>query len=191
MAGFDHFSVLAPVYDRLIGVNQAEQLIDITDLPARGILLDAGGGTGRIASVLNSLIDITVVADISFGMLRQAVRKDNLQIACAPTEYLPFRDQCFDRIVMVDALHHVYDARETCQELWRVLKPGGKITIEEPDIRTVPVKIVALVEKLVLMRSRFIAPPIIGSYFQFPNAEIDIHQEGYTAWISINKIDRS
>jgi demethylmenaquinone methyltransferase/2-methoxy-6-polyprenyl-1,4-benzoquinol methylase len=187
MAGFDHFSALAPIYDRLIGTNPSKILIEIADLPTHGALLDVGGGTGRIAYVLQSHIDITVVADISFGMLQQAVRKDQLQTACAPSEYLPFHNQSFDRIVMVDALHHVYDASETCKELWRVLKPGGKIIIEEPDIRTIPVMLVALVEKLALMRSRFISPPTIGSYFNYPDAEVEIHQKGYTSWISITK----
>ena len=43
-------------------------------------------------------------------------------------------------------------------ELLRVLKPDGRLVIEEPDIRKLPVRIVALLEKLFLMRSHFKSP---------------------------------
>ena len=47
---------------------------------------------------------------------------------------------------MVDALHHVADQEATIRELWRLLKPGGRIIIEEPDIRRFEVKLLALIE---------------------------------------------
>jgi len=44
-------------------------------------------------------------------------------------------DHSFDRVLMVDALHHVVNQAETICELYRVLKPGGRLVIEEPDLR--------------------------------------------------------
>ncbi len=57
---------------------------------------------------------------------------------------------------MVNALHHVCNQQETVNELWRTLQPGGRIVIEEPDVRTFAVKLFALGEKLALMRSHFL-----------------------------------
>ena len=184
---FDHFGALAPIYDRLIRLKDPQRLLSLLDLPQHGNLLDAGGGTGRIGIALQPFTSQVVVVDISIGMLTQVLTKDGLQPVCAPSEYLPFPDYTFDRIVMVDALHHVEGAALTIAEFWRVTKPGGRIIIEEPDIRAFAVKIVALFEKLTLMRSHFISPPKIADLFSFSGEQPVIKTIGYTAWIAINK----
>jgi ubiquinone/menaquinone biosynthesis C-methylase UbiE len=187
MPNFDHFDFLAPIYDRVIHLSNPEILIQLANLPSKGKLLDAGGGTGRIAQVLKPQIDTVIVADLSFGMLKQAAHKNNLFSTCTHTEYLPFTNNTFERIVVVDAIHHVCDAQETCLELWRVLKPKGRIVIEEPDIRSPLVKIVAVAEKLAFMRSNFIAPPRIAEFFNGLIGDVKTYQAGYTAWITVDK----
>jgi len=152
---FDHFNLIAGLYDRTAQFNPPALLLDLLALPPSGLLLDAGGGTGRVAKALRSKVREVVVADISRGMLRHAVDK-GLATTCAPTEHLPFASGTFDRIIMVDALHHVFDQRQTVTELWRVLAPGGRVVIIEPDIRRFSIKLIALVEKLLLMRSHFL-----------------------------------
>jgi ubiquinone/menaquinone biosynthesis C-methylase UbiE len=184
---FDHFGFLSPIYDRLIRAKDPGVMLALLDLPQNGSLLDAGGGTGRIGSTLKPYISLVVIADISPGMLHQAQQKNGLHSVCTPSETLPFPDKTFDRIVMVDALHHVENAATTITELWRVTKPGGKVLIEEPDIRTITVKIVAVFEKIVLMRSHFISPPRIANMFQFLGAKCSITTQGYTSWVLVEK----
>lgn len=184
---FDHFDLLAPFYDRVIGVNQVNDLITRLALPEQGRLLDAGGGTGRISQLFRSHASEIVVADLSLPMLRQALAGKGLDAVCAQTEYLPFRTAYFDRVIMVDALHHVIDHQSTAHELWRVLTPGGKIIIEEMDVRQAPVKLVALAEKMALMRSHFINPTRIAALFQHPLAAVETYISGHTAWIIVNK----
>jgi demethylmenaquinone methyltransferase/2-methoxy-6-polyprenyl-1,4-benzoquinol methylase len=100
---------------------------------------------------------------------------------------MPFRNEGFCCIIMVDALHHVADQEATIRELWRLLKPGGRIIIEEPDIRRFEVKLLALIEKLVLMRSRFLSPGQVTALFNFPGASSRVEVAGWTAWIIIEK----
>ena len=126
-----------------------------------------------------------LVADLSIGMLRQARRK-GLECIITPTEALPFADGSFERVVMVDALHHVSHQGETVGELWRVLKPGGRLVIEEPDVRTWQVKLVALAEKLALMRSHFLSPPTIAAMFP-AEALVTIETERWNAWLIVEK----
>ncbi len=88
---------------------------------------------------------------------------------------------------MIDALHHVADQQQTANELWRVVKPGGMIIIEEPDVRRISVKFVALFEKLALMRSHFLTPPRILALFQAQGVKSRIVVDGFNAWVVIEK----
>jgi ubiquinone/menaquinone biosynthesis C-methylase UbiE len=187
LLGFDHFGILAPFYDRLIRFQRAEKIIQLAALPTPGTILDAGGGTGRVAQALVGQAGRVVVADISRGMLLQASQKQGLKTVNSHTEALPFASGTFERIIMVDALHHVCDYAGTARELWRVLKRGGRLVIEEPDIRTLTVKFVALAEKLALMRSHFVSPPKIAALFPYANANTRVEQEGYNAWVIVEK----
>jgi demethylmenaquinone methyltransferase/2-methoxy-6-polyprenyl-1,4-benzoquinol methylase len=182
---FDHFDLLAPLYDRAIPFSRLDWMLRVVELPVDGLLLDAGGGTGRVATALKPHTRDVVVADVSAGMLSQSRRK-GLTGVMTPSEKLPFAAGTFPRIIMVDALHHVINQRETISELWRVLQPGGRLVIEEPDIRTLAVKFVAIVEKLALMRSHFLSPPVIVSYFP-PEAKVRVEVESYNAWVIVEK----
>lgn len=183
----DHFGIIAPFYDRVIPVRYAEKIIQMSGLPVAGAVLDAGGGTGRVAEVVKPLAAQTVVSDLSIKMLRQAQMKEGLGLACSHTECLPFVEGYFERVIMIDALHHVCDHAETARELWRVLKPGGWIVIVEPDINQFSVKLVALGEKVALMRSHFISPKKIAALFNYPEADVKIVKDGFNAWVIVEK----
>lgn len=185
----DHFGILAPLYERLIPPIFPDILISRMNIPANGVVLDAGGGTGRIAQFLCGVAAQVFVADQSFQMLQEANKKVGLHPICSLTEGLPFNDSSFNQIIMVDALHHVSDQFKTAEELWRILAPGGRIIIEEPNISSFRIKLVAIGEKLALMRSHFLAPKQIADLFHFPNANVQIMTEGAIAWISADKIE--
>lgn len=186
----DHFGLIAPFYDRAIPLRYAEKIVAALDLPVQGALLDAGGGTGRVAEVLRGFAGQIVVADLSMGMLRQGKSKGGLSSVGAESERLPFADNSFERVIMVDALHHVADQGITCMQLWRVLRPGGRLMILEPDIHQFSVKMVAVFEKVALMRSHIISAEQITSLFAHKNARIRIDIESFNAWITIDKLEQ-
>jgi len=187
MARFDHFDLLAPLYETVIKPKEPETLWRHLNVPATGALLDLGGGTGRVAQHMRGKADQVVVADLSCKMLAEARLKDGLGPVCAPSEWLPFADGTFSRIIMVDALHHVINQKATVKEMLRVLAQDGVLVIEEPDVRKFSVKLIALGEKLALMRSHFLRPAEIAELFQQKNADAQIAYEDSTAYIIAQK----
>jgi demethylmenaquinone methyltransferase/2-methoxy-6-polyprenyl-1,4-benzoquinol methylase len=183
----NHFDLIASIYDRLIGPPDSERLQQLLKLPTHGWLLDGGGGTGRVSAHLNGLADNIVVSDLSHRMLKKT-REKNVHPVQAHVEHLPFADEFFDRILVVDALHHFCDQREAVEDLLRVLKPGGRLVIEEPDLNHKGVKLLALAEKILLMRSHFYTPQKIREMIASCGYSAKIENDGrYTAWVVAEK----
>jgi demethylmenaquinone methyltransferase/2-methoxy-6-polyprenyl-1,4-benzoquinol methylase len=182
----DHFGFLAPFYDRLFAYSPSPLWERLAALPARGGLLDLGGGTGRVSQALRGRVDRILVADLSPGMLRRAAAK-GLETVCVRGERLPFPARTFSRALMVDAFHHVSDQVQTARELWRVLAPGGRIVILEPDIRHAAVKLIALFEKAMLMRSHFLPGAAIARLFPPAGGRVEVEREGLNVWVAIEK----
>ncbi len=157
------------------------------DLPPNGLLLDAGGGTGRVAEALRNMVRrlwLLIFREVCYV---HAVNK-GLLTTCAPAELLPFASSTFDRIIMVDALHHVFDQRQTVTDLWRVLAPGGRIVIIEPDIHKFAVKLIAIGEKMLFMRSHFLPAEKIAALFANHNAYVRVIVNEFNVWICAEKV---
>lgn len=181
----DHFDLLAPLYDRLIS---RPQELPVAELLAGGSrLLDAGGGTGRIAQALPERSGQIVIVDSSLPMLREARDKGCCRLVAGRAERLPLAKESFDRVMVVDAYHHLADQARGLRELWRVLAPAGRLVIEEPDIDHWLVKLVALAEKAALMGSRFVPAEQIGASLSALGARVELRSQGATAWIIADK----
>lgn len=183
-----YFDMLAPIYDRIIGQADPEKLLQLLQLPISGWLLEAGGGTGRISTLLRPLVGGLVLSDLSQSMLKQSRLKGNLLPVLGVAERLPFPDSAFDRVLVVDALHHFHDQRLAIGELIRVLKPGGRMVIEEPDINRWQGKLVALAEKVALMGSHFYPPEAIQAMVAIYGLSARVESDGgFAAWVVADK----
>ena len=156
-----HFDHLALFYDRLLGRPKLAVLRDLLRLPISGLMMDEGGGTARVSYPLRAHVGRVVIVDISFPMLKQAKRKGRLWTVKSKAECLPFADESFERVLIVDAFHHFARQEHSLGEMVRVLKKGGRVVMEEPDLRRWAVRAAALAEKLLLMKSHFLSPPSI------------------------------
>jgi ubiquinone/menaquinone biosynthesis C-methylase UbiE len=183
MPWLDHFGLLAPLYDRLFRMPDTTHLVGLTGLPIRGRLLDVGGGTGRIARSLIGYAGQVVVADESLKMLSHARAKPGLHVAAALAELLPFPSGAFERVIIVDAYHHLQDQDHSLAELVRVCSPGGRVVIEEPDIERVLVWGIAVFERVALMRSRFRRAEEIAASFRALGAAASIQRQNATVWV--------
>jgi ubiquinone/menaquinone biosynthesis C-methylase UbiE len=184
----DHFDWLAPLYDRVIQVPEDDTLTTLLDLPIEGRLLDAGGGTGRIAERLQDRVEQIVIADGSLPMLAQALEKGCCEVVGSNTEQLPFAEGSFERVIVVDAYHHLADQVASMEEFWRVLGLDGLLVIEEPDIDHFGVKLVALAEKLTFFRSHFVRAEGIAELLRSFGAKPQIRRVGHNVWVVAKKV---
>jgi demethylmenaquinone methyltransferase/2-methoxy-6-polyprenyl-1,4-benzoquinol methylase len=185
----DHFDWVAPYYERVFGAQRADQLLDYLALEPGCSLLDVGGGTGQIAEQLAGFVGQACVLEPSPGMLAQGQSK-GLCLIRGVAERLPFPSGTIDRILMTDVFHHLRDQEQTARECVRVLAPGGKLVIQEPDIHHWAVKLVALGEKLLLMRSRFYTALEIRTLFGRTagvSCAVRIEQREHTVWVIVDK----
>ena len=184
---FDYFGVLAPLYERFIRPPDVGRLRDLCALHPTHRLLDVGGGTGRVSQYFRGDVASVCIIDVSVGMLQEALAKGGFCAGSGAAEHLPFRDGAFERIIAIDSFHHFRDHRRAAGELVRVLAPGGRLVIEEPDVRRFVVKLVALGETLTLMRSHFYLPQELMRFFDVPGLRVSLHEASPNFWVVVVK----
>jgi ubiquinone/menaquinone biosynthesis C-methylase UbiE len=185
---FDHFKFIAPFYEKVFPLKYSEKIIERVGLSNTGMLLDAGGGTGRVSKALQDFVSKVILLDVSRDMLLQAKENHKMLLVNSTTESVPFNDRQFEVILLIDAFHHVLCQDKTLEELWRVLIPAGKLLIIEPDYNFFAVKVVALFEKMLLMRSHFRTPETIEKFVRkLPGSKVSLIKEQFNAWIIVEK----
>lgn len=105
------------------------------------VVLDLAGGTGDLALKFARLVGAgghVVLADINAAMLEQgrcrlvdAGIAGNFSITQLDAEKLPFADGSFDRVAIAFGLRNVTDKCAALAEMYRVLRPGGRVLILE------------------------------------------------------------
>jgi ubiquinone/menaquinone biosynthesis C-methylase UbiE len=162
---FNHFDFISPIYERYGHFDRTHPLMALLEMQDKGMVIDIGGGTGRIAQALTGDGRHAIVVDLSPGMLLRVHDKPDLSPLMADAAALPFRAGSADRVLIVDALHHIKDQPGTIRELCRLLKPGGVGVVVEPDTRVFVVKLIAIMEFVLLMGSHFLKPDELLSLF--------------------------
>ena len=181
----DLFDLTARWYERVFRFLDPGPLLERLALQPGERLLDLGGGTGRIAQHLDKAR--VVLCDPSAGMAREARRK-GLSTCRGRAEALPFGEDVFDALLVVDAFHHFQEHQRAIEEMLRVLRPGGRIVIEEPDIRRPAVKLIALGERILGMGSRFFRPEELRTMVEAAGGEVVAGEvDGFNLRLTVRK----
>ncbi|NTU49395.1 MAG: class I SAM-dependent methyltransferase [Desulfobulbaceae bacterium] len=95
-----------------------------TQVPASGLGIEIGVGSGRFAEPLG----IKVGVDPSARM-RVLAKKRGIRVVDAKAEKLPFEDASFDHVLMVTTICFLDDVLAAFREVMRILKPEGVFVI--------------------------------------------------------------
>jgi SAM-dependent methyltransferase len=122
MTGFkDHFSGHAALYADC-RPSYPPALAEI--LPARGLALDCGCGSGQLSVLLAERFERVEATDASAAQIGQAVAHPKVTYRVAPAEASGLGDASCDLVVAAQAAHW-FDLPSYWAEVARVLKPGG------------------------------------------------------------------
>ena len=92
-------------------------------------------GGGEAFQLLGRKVGRGIGLDISESMLDSARRKlpgKNYLFIQGDATALPLAESLFDSVFIIGGIHHVNDRRALFQEIFRVLKPGGRFYWREP-----------------------------------------------------------
>ncbi|EGT3617390.1 class I SAM-dependent methyltransferase [Clostridium perfringens] len=113
-----------------------EKAINSVDINNK-VIADLGAGTGFISLEIAKRANIVFSVDSSKNMLGELYKaaKDsnlnNIYPINGEVEDLPLFDDSIDLIFMNMALHHVENPGKAIKEIFRILKPGGKVIITD------------------------------------------------------------
>lgn len=108
------------------------------DLKPGEKVLDLAAGTAVSTVELSKSGAWCVACDFSQGMLAAGRERDVPKVV-GDGMHLPFADNTFDAVTISYGLRNIHDHEAALQEMARVTKPGGRLTIAEFSTPVVPV----------------------------------------------------
>jgi len=111
---------------------------DIARVQSEGKVLDVGTGPGTLARELARREPQLQVygIDLSEDMIRLARAhaereqlEERVHFATGDVAHLPYPDNSFDVIVSTISMHHWHELEQPLRDLYRVLRPGGRLWI--------------------------------------------------------------
>jgi SAM-dependent methyltransferase len=102
------------------------------DVPCKRIL-EIGCYHGSFLSLLDGEATLVVGIDPDVNAVARGTKSSaKVKWAAAFGEQLPFKDDSFDSVIMLDVLEHVWDEKQVIREIGRVLIPEGSLVLSTP-----------------------------------------------------------
>lgn len=173
------FNIIAPIYKYIHpGAKQTfEMVYKIGNFKKNDKLLDLGGGVGRVAGYFAGKVNDITVSDSSSGMIKKCQSINGVKCFVLPAEQLSFEDNYFDKIIIIEAIHHFNDLDKVLAEVKRVIKPGGTVIVEEINAKKFPAIAMETIEKLLGMKSNTYVAQDLLSIFQKHGFEMRVYDE--------------
>jgi ubiquinone/menaquinone biosynthesis C-methylase UbiE len=117
-----------------------DRVVELAQPKPTDIVLDVATGTGHTAFAFALHVKSVIATDITPEMLVEGGRmKDeggitNVEFQLGDAHDLPFEDATFDIVTCRRAAHHFVDITQALREMRRVLRPGGRLVIDDRSV---------------------------------------------------------
>ncbi len=117
-----------------------DRLIELAQPQPADFALDVATGTGHTAFAFAPQVRHITAADITLEMLTEGEKLKaelgvrNVEFHLADAHALPFGDGMFDIVTCRRAAHHFGNVAQALREMQRVLKPGGRLVIDDRSV---------------------------------------------------------
>lgn len=120
---------------KLRAERRANYFLDLTQMNAQSKVLEIGCGTGLFTEKVSKSGAQIIATDLSEDLLLVARKKNipNCVFEEADAHQLKYADASFDIVFGSSIIHHL-DMMISLKEVYRVLKPGGKMVFAEPNM---------------------------------------------------------
>jgi ubiquinone/menaquinone biosynthesis C-methylase UbiE len=114
-----------------------DRIVAMTRPQTTDIMLDVATGTGHTAFAFAPHVRQVIGIDVTLEMLIEAHKLNsefgirNSEFRLADVHELPFEDEMFDIVTCRRSAHHFVDIRRALLEMKRVLKPKGRLVIDD------------------------------------------------------------
>lgn len=119
--------------ERRRAVQPVEELMARMSPRASEICVDLGSGPGYVAIPLSRLTSKVIALDVQREMLEALIDaaggRDNIDPVVADAGRIPLVDASVDRIVLINVLHEFEDAGRNIDDMARMLRSGGRISL--------------------------------------------------------------
>lgn len=129
---------LLPVEGDLGFRRRCETIVEFLDAQPDDLVLDCGCGYGFTLRVLRELTEARLVG---LDLQRERVVNvrerlgERVRLVQGSALELPFGEGSIDKAVSSEVLEHLPDDRKAVEELYRVLRPGGRLVVTVPSAR--------------------------------------------------------
>ncbi len=97
-----------------------------------GDILEIGTGSGYGIEVIAPRVTHFITLD-KHAPATELLHQPNVEFRQAVVPPLPFEDERFDCVITFQVIEHIPDDREFVREIWRVLRPGGRLIVTTPN----------------------------------------------------------
>ncbi len=120
-------------------LQEIKQLLQLEKLPAKGRILEIGGGSGFFTNILSQIIPKSVILTtiepdlvLATYLNKKFLKNGSVTVFQAVGEEIPFYDNAFDHVTAHIVLSNLPNPRKILKEMVRVTANNGLVSLIEP-----------------------------------------------------------